>query len=59
VKGGADMKVKVVKATTASNLESNINAQLNHLVHHTIIDIKVSGAYDGKDEAFIAVIMYK
>jgi hypothetical protein len=58
-KGGIFMhKVKVVKASTASNLEENINEVLETL-EGEYVDIKVSGAFDGKDEIFLAVIIYK
>jgi hypothetical protein len=51
-------KVKVVKASTATNLEDQINDFLQTL-EGEYVDIKVSGAYDGKDEIFVAVIVYK
>jgi hypothetical protein len=58
-KGGSFMhKVKVVKASTATNLEDQINDFLQTL-EGEYVDIKVSGAYDGKDEIFVAVIVYK
>lgn len=52
------MKVKVVKASDASVLESKINTALSDLSLNQIIDIKFAGAYDGKDESFAAIIMY-
>lgn len=51
-------RVKVVKAATASSLEGKINEALES-VEGKYVDIKVSGAYDGKDETFIAVVVYK
>ncbi|WP_171050900.1 hypothetical protein [Bacillus sp. BHET2] len=52
------MQVSVVKASTTNGLENKINDVLN-TYSNKVIDIKVSGAYDGNNEIFIAVIMYE
>jgi hypothetical protein len=57
-KGGIKMQVKVVKATSASTLQTKINAALQS-VGESFVDLKISGAYDGSSESFIAVILYK
>jgi membrane protein implicated in regulation of membrane protease activity len=51
-------RVKVVKATSSSALEGKINTVLEAL-EGDYVDIKVSGAYDGDDEVFVAVIVYR
>ncbi|MED1419031.1 sporulation protein Cse60 [Bacillus smithii] len=53
------LKTRVVKATTSSSLEGKINSVLENLDPDDFVDIKVAGAYDGDDESFIAVIIYK
>lgn len=52
------MHAKVVKATTTSGLNDKINAALTQ-VGDRYVDLKLSGSYDGKDESFVAVILYK
>lgn len=52
------MQVRVVKSSTANGLENKINDVLN-TYSNKIIDIKVSGAYDGDSESFIAIIMFE
>lgn len=53
------MKSKVVKGTSASALESRLNTALEEVSEFEIVDVKVAGAYDGKDECFVAVVLYK
>jgi hypothetical protein len=51
-------RVKVVKASSSSALEGKINTALEAL-EGEYVDIKVSGAYDGGSETFVAVIVYR
>ncbi|MDQ0246357.1 glucose-6-phosphate dehydrogenase assembly protein OpcA [Bacillus fengqiuensis] len=51
-------RVKVVKATTSMKLEEQINLALDDIAGE-YVDIKISGAYNGKYETFMAVIIYK
>ncbi|MCM3252454.1 sporulation protein Cse60 [Priestia aryabhattai] len=51
-------KVKVVKATASYSLEQKINQVLSEL-EGEFVDLKIAGAYDGENESFAAVIIYK
>lgn len=53
------MKSKVVKATSSSVLESKLNTALEEVSEFEIVDVKVAGAYDGKNECFVAIVLYK
>ncbi|MGD6873408.1 hypothetical protein ACQCU1_14620 [Sutcliffiella horikoshii] len=52
------MQVSVVKESNTNGLGSKINDVLN-TYSNKVIDIKISGAYDGNNEIFIAVIMFE
>lgn len=52
-------QVKVVKARATNSLEAKINSVLEELIGLEIVDIKVTGAYDGDNESYIAVIIYR
>ncbi|TKI53528.1 sporulation protein Cse60 [Lysinibacillus mangiferihumi] len=53
------LQVKVVKASGAATLEEKINTALANIESYEFVDLKVSGANNGKDETFVAVILYK
>lgn len=52
-------QTKVVKASTAKVFEDNLNLELASLGKSEIVDIKLTGASDGSNEFFLAVIVYK
>lgn len=53
------IQVKVIKASRKLKLEKEINDALQALKAYNIVDIKFSGAYDGTQDMYTAVIMYK
>jgi hypothetical protein len=58
MKGGDIMNAITVKATTSSGLNDRINTALSQ-VGDKFVDLKLAGSFDGKDESFMAVILYK
>jgi hypothetical protein len=51
--------VKVVRGSTTSVLETKINDVLNEFQSDQLVDIKLSGAYDGERDDYLAVILFK
>lgn len=52
------MQTIVVKATSPGGLQTRINGALQELANMDIVDIKIAGSFDGKEDNYIAVIMY-
>ena len=52
------MQTAVVKATNSSTLQHKINEALSELVDTNIVDIKLTGYFDGKADNYIALILY-
>ncbi|WP_180229489.1 hypothetical protein [Priestia megaterium] len=50
--------VKVVKARGASALEDKINTALAEATAE-LVDIKTAGSFDGKDDTYLAIIVFK
>ncbi|WP_440971086.1 hypothetical protein ACSS6N_12150 [Peribacillus frigoritolerans] len=52
------MKAITVKATSSPALNDRINTALSQ-VGDSFVDLKIAGSFDGEDESFVAVILYK
>ncbi|WP_179861526.1 hypothetical protein [Bacillus toyonensis] len=52
------MQSVVVKATSSGGLQSRINESLKELIDMNIVDVKITGSFDGKDDNYIALILY-
>lgn len=50
--------VRVVRGGTPHELEKNINDWLTDS-NENLVDIKVTGAFDGKSDYYIAVLIFK
>lgn len=50
---------KVVKASSSGVFENKINEVLRDINDNNLVDIKISGSYNGNNETFIAVIIAK
>jgi hypothetical protein len=50
--------VKVVQSGTKEGFEKGINGMLDQYNEAKLVDIKVTGAYDGKSDYYMAVIIF-
>jgi hypothetical protein len=51
--------VRVVRGGTTAALEEKINEILNANDDAVLVDIKLSGAYDGKNDDYMVVIIFR
>jgi hypothetical protein len=51
--------VKVIKGGTTDDLELKINEVLDKNKESNLLDIKFSGAFDGKNDDYLAVIIFR
>jgi hypothetical protein len=54
-----DTQVKIVKANSSGGLERRINDALTELQLNEVVDIKITGSFDGKSDNYLAVIIYR
>lgn len=51
-------QVKVIKTSSSKTMEDRINETIQNL-NGEFVDIKLTGAYDGSSERFLAIIIYE
>lgn len=51
--------VKVIRGGTTDDLELKINEVLDKNKESNLLDIKFSGAFDGKSEDYLALIIFR
>ncbi|MCK0471947.1 hypothetical protein [Halalkalibacter sp. APA_J-10(15)] len=51
-------QVKVIKTSSSKTMEDRINETIQNLSGE-FVDIKLTGAYDGSSERFLAIIIYE